>query len=204
LASFAPLGPNLSGGFFCALTAPLARLRQGRFVGGDLHATGGAAKSVGMNLPLDIRDARLDDVDTIVDFNVRLAAESEDKSLDRATLRAGVLALLAEPAHGRYFVACRGASIVGQVMLTYEWSDWRNGRIWWIQSVYVPPEARRQGIFRALFQHVRGLAQSTPGTVGLRLYVEQDNTRAHQVYRNLGLNEGGYFVMQRMLTEQGW
>lgn len=154
-----------------------------------------------MNGPLTIRDATIDDVDVIVDFNIRLAAESEGKSLSTGTLRQGVRALLCDAAHGRYFLACRGPHVVGQVMLTYEWSDWRNGRIWWIQSVYVPPEARRGGVFRALFQHVRGLAESTPGVVGLRLYVEENNTLAHAVYRELGMADAGYFVLQRMLVD---
>lgn len=153
-----------------------------------------------MNEPLTIRDATATDVDVIVDYNVRLAAESEGKSLNAATLRRGVAALLADAAHGRYFLACRGPRVVGQVMITYEWSDWRNGRIWWIQSVYVPPEDRRGGVFRALFQHIRGLAESTPGIVGLRLYVEENNTLAHAVYRDLGMIDAGYFVLQRMLV----
>jgi ribosomal protein S18 acetylase RimI-like enzyme len=153
-----------------------------------------------MDEPLMIRDASSADVDVIVDYNIRLAAESEGKSLTAETLRQGVLALLADEGHGRYFLACRGSRVVGQVMITYEWSDWRNGRIWWIQSVYVEPESRRSGVFSALFQHIRHLAETTPGIVGLRLYVEENNTLAHRVYRNLGMQDAGYFVLQRMLV----
>jgi ribosomal protein S18 acetylase RimI-like enzyme len=87
--------------------------------------------------------------------------------------------------------------IVGQMMHTWEWSDWRNGQIWWLQSVYVVPDCRRQGVFRALFNHAMAEAEGDLGVVGVRLYVEEQNLRAHEVYRCLGLREGGYFVMER-------
>jgi len=146
---------------------------------------------------LVIRPACPEDWPVIVDFNCRLAEESEGKLLDRAHLVPGVQALLADPAKGRYFVALAGSEIVGQLMHTREWSDWRNGDIWWLQSVYVHPDYRRQGVFRSLFQHLRAEAESNPGVVGLRLYVEQDNTRAHATYANLGFNPGGYFVLEQ-------
>ncbi|HUG92553.1 MAG TPA: GNAT family N-acetyltransferase, partial [Planctomycetaceae bacterium] len=88
--------------------------------------------------------------------------------------------------------------IVGQLVHTWEWSDWRNGEIWWLQSVYVVPEHRRQGVFRALFHHAMAEAEADSGVAGVRLYVEEQNLRAHDVYRCLGLREAGYFVMQRM------
>ena len=151
-----------------------------------------------MPVDLQIRDATPDDLETIVDYNLRLAAESEGKQLDPSTLRKGVAALLAEPAHGRYFLACRDGRIIGQTMITYEWSDWRNGQIWWIQSVYVEPAARRMGVFKALFEHIRHLSETTPGIAGLRLYVEEKNFPAHQTYRSLGLADAGYFVLERL------
>ncbi|MGH7128867.1 MAG: GNAT family N-acetyltransferase, partial [Planctomycetaceae bacterium] len=101
---------------------------------------------------IDIRPAGLDDWPTITEFNLRLADESEGKTLDRPTLAEGVRAVLADVAKGRYFLACRDGRIVGQVMITYEWSDWRNGTIWWLQSVYVSPEHRRQGVLRRLME----------------------------------------------------
>jgi GNAT superfamily N-acetyltransferase len=151
-----------------------------------------------MDLKISIRPASPADCETIADFNTRLASETEGKTLDPATIKAGVAALLGNPAHGRYFVACLDSRIVGQMMHTREWSDWRNGEIWWLQSVYVDPRHRRQGIFRVLYQHLFELAQKTPHVAGLRLYVEQHNARAMDSYRSLGMTDAGYSVMERI------
>ncbi len=148
-------------------------------------------------MPIEIRLATPHDWPTIVEFNCLLAAESEGKQLDRQHVEPGVKALLADPRKGRYFVAVSEGRIVGQLMHTYEWSDWRNGDIWWLQSVYIHQDFRRQGVFRALFDRLHREAEADPAVVGLRLYVEQENTHAHETYRNLGLTEGGYFVMQK-------
>src|SRR5262245_5237023 len=151
-------------------------------------------------MQITIRPAGPDDWQTIVEFNCRLAEESEGKRLDRTDVEPGVKALLADRRKGRYFVAVAGTEaerIVGQMMHTFEWSDWRNGDIWWLQSVYVHPDYRRAGVFRALFDKLRSEAEADPGVVGLRLYVEEQNARAHETYRNLGLLPGGYFVMER-------
>lgn len=147
-----------------------------------------------------IRPATLDDLETIVDFNLRLAAETEDTGLDRDTVRRGVRALLADRAHGAYYVACKDG-IIGQMMHTREWSDWRNGDIWWIQSVYVHPDHRRQGVCRALYEHVRAQAAADPGVVGVRLYVERDNARAQAAYAAFGMRPGGYLVMQDLFGD---
>src|SRR5438128_1174688 len=104
-------------------------------------------------MPLCIRPATLDDADVIVEFNRRLAEESEGKALDLSLLRPGVEAGLADPNKGVYFVAEDDGVLVGQIMITAEWSDWRNGWFWWIQSVYVCPDHRRRGVFRSLFKH---------------------------------------------------
>ena len=144
-----------------------------------------------------VRLAILADWEIIADYNSRLATETEGKKLDSSTIAAGVQALLANPQHGRYFVACIGNRIVGQMMHTREWSDWRNGEIWWLQSVYVHPEYRRCGVFRALFRHLEKLAESTPNVIGLRLYAEKHNSKAFEVYRSLGLEHAGYVVMER-------
>ena len=149
-------------------------------------------------MSVTIRSARPSDAPVIVEFNVRLARETEEKQLDPAILASGVAAVLADASRGRYFVAERDDEVVGQLMITYEWSDWRNGWIWWLQSVYVHPEFRRQGVFRALFEKLRSEAEADPGVVGLRLYVEEHNTRAHATYRSFDLLPGGYFVMERM------
>ena len=147
---------------------------------------------------LVVRAAVPDDWPTIVDFNCRLAEESENIRLDPAKIQPGVQALLADSAKGRYLVACVGERIVGQLMHTFEWSDWRNGQIWWLQSAYVEPEYRRMGVFRRLFQHLHDAAAADPGVVGFRLYVERENHRAHQTYIQVGLQPAGYFVMERL------
>ncbi|MBY0522645.1 MAG: GNAT family N-acetyltransferase [Gemmataceae bacterium] len=148
-------------------------------------------------MPLAIRRAVPADASTIVEFNRLLAEESEGKVLDLALLRPGVAAALADPHKCLYFVAEEEGRIVGQTMVTYEWSDWRNGWIWWIQSVYVRPEARRLGVFRALYEHIRQTARQE-GAIGIRLYVEEDNKRAHETYYRLGMVRSGYFVLEHL------
>jgi len=148
-------------------------------------------------MPLTLRRAGPGDAAVIAEFNQRLAQESEGKTLDPAVLAAGVAAGLADPCKARYFVAEEDGLAVGQVMLTTEWSDWRNGWVWWIQSVYVRPEARRRGVFRALFQHAHEAARADPEVVGLRLYVERDNHAAQQTYQRLGMERTGYLVLER-------
>ena len=147
---------------------------------------------------ITIRPATSADEEIIIDFNCRLAEESESKKLDPPTVQLGVRAILANPQHGRYFLANIGNQIVGQMMHTFEWSDWRNGEIWWLQSVYVHPDFRRQGIFRSLFQHLQNEAATSPNVVGLRLYVEEHNTSAQATYEQLGLKLAGYVVMESL------
>ena len=148
-------------------------------------------------MPITVRRAAAADAAVIVDFSRRLAEESEGKALDPVVLRAGVAAGLADESKALYFVAEDGGTVVGQTKLTFEWSDWRNGWMWWIQSVYVRPEARRRGVFRALFRHVHEAALADPGVIGLRLYVEKDNERAQQTYEQLGMSRTGYLVLER-------
>jgi GNAT superfamily N-acetyltransferase len=143
-----------------------------------------------------VRAARVGDVGTIVAFNARLARETEGKALDPAVLARGVAAALADPNRLRYWMAELGGRAAGQAAVSPEWSDWRDGWIWWFQSVYVLPEARGLGVFRALHAHVRAEALARRDVVGLRLYVEDQNTRAQQTYRGLGLKPGGYHVYE--------
>lgn len=143
-----------------------------------------------------IRDAVPDDRSTITTWNLALADETEDKGLDAATLDDGVQQVLDDPSLGRYFIAEIDGRAVGQMMLTHEWSDWRNGLFWWIQSVYVTPDARKSGVFTALYRHVESLARAEPAVCGLRLYVHDSNTRAVEVYRRLGMHDGHYRVME--------
>lgn len=132
----------------------------------------------------------------IADFNARMAAETEDKPLDPNLIGPGVGALLADRNKGRYWLARIDGKIVGQIMVTYEWSDWRNGMLWWIQSVYVAPDYRRQGVFSVMYKHVESLAKAHRDARGVRLYVERGNERAQRTYRALGMAEPRYLVME--------
>ncbi len=152
---------------------------------------------------LTVRWAEPRDIDAIAEFNRRLADETEDMPLDLDTLRRGIGRLLDDPRRGRYLVAERGGRIVGQLMHTYEWSDWRDGDIWWIQSVYVDASHRSQGIYRMLHERLRQLAIEDGEVVGIRLYVENDNHRAAAVYEKLGMASAPYRVMQEIFTPAG-
>jgi GNAT superfamily N-acetyltransferase len=147
---------------------------------------------------IEIRTAEVDDWQVIADFNSRLASETEGKTLQPEIISAGVKTLLGDVRHGRYFLAISDQSVIGQMMHTREWSDWRNGEIWWLQSVYVLPDHRHRGVFRALYQHVEQLARSSPDVIGLRLYVETHNTRAQQAYQRFGFRDASYTVMERI------
>lgn len=145
---------------------------------------------------IHVRDATPADAAAIAEFNRRLAWETEGKRLDAQVLARGVRLALDKPDMCRYFLAEIDHQIVGQTMLTYEWSDWRAGVFWWIQSVYVVAEQRGRGVFRALFEHVQTLARSTPDVCGLRLYVEHENTAAQATYRRLGMAPSGHFLFE--------
>ena len=148
-------------------------------------------------MPISIRQAVAADAAVIVEFNRLLAEESEGKMLDVAVLAAGVAAGLADPRKSVYFLAEEDGLALGQIMFTTEWSDWRNGWFWWIQSVYVRPQARRCGVFRALFEHVRQTARADGQVIGLRLYVERENRIAQETYRGMGMDAAGYLVFER-------
>lgn len=143
-----------------------------------------------------VRDATQADAEVITRFNRQLAEETEGRAPDADTLRRGVERGLARPEICRYWVAEEGGEVVGQAMVTYEWSDWRDGALWWFQSVYVAPFARGRGVFRALYEHIAALAEADADAKGLRLYVEDDNRRALEVYRRLGMREAGYRVLE--------
>ena len=145
-----------------------------------------------MSPPIAIRPGKPADAPVITNYNALLAQETEHLKLDPARLRAGVDAVLADSAKGAYWVAEAEGEVVGQLMITFEWSDWRNGVIWWIQSVYVRQDWRARGVFKALYKHVHRLATSRTDVSGLRLYVESDNHRAKQTYQRLGLRPTRY------------
>lgn len=141
---------------------------------------------------ITVRDATEADVDHIVGYNARLASESEGKAIDISTLTAGIRRGLAHPELCRYFIAEVDGKPVGTTMLTYELTDWRDGVLWWLQSVYVEPEFRRHGVFRAIYRHIESLAREHPDVRGLRLYVYHDNHRAKKTYENVGMTKAGY------------
>lgn len=145
-----------------------------------------------------IRTATDEDVGKLVDFNMALCRETERRELDLATVSKGVGRFVNESSQGRYFVAEIEGRVVGQTAHTFEWSDWRNGEIWWIQSVYVDPEFRGRGVFRALFEHVRNLGHKDADCCGIRLYMERGNAVARESYLRLGFREAGYEVLETM------
>ena len=147
-------------------------------------------------MTVQVREARTTDAAVIADFNAALALETEHKQLDRTRLEPGVRALLSDPWKGRYYIAEIDGRVVGQAMVTYEWSDWRDGMFWWIQSVFVDPAYRKRGVFRTLYRHIEGAARTDVTSCGLRLYVEDNNLRAKQTYHALGMQRGGYEVLE--------
>jgi GNAT superfamily N-acetyltransferase len=147
-----------------------------------------------------VRPATDADLDTLVAGNLALAEETERVRLDRSTLSEGVKAVLERRAPGQYWAAELDGRVVGQLLITFEWSDWRNRMVWWIQSVYVWPEARRRGVFRALYDRVRQEARAA-GAGGLRLYVDTTNAHAQRTYAALRMNGDHYRVFEDMFSE---
>jgi ribosomal protein S18 acetylase RimI-like enzyme len=148
--------------------------------------------------PLLIRKAQPRDADAIAAFNRAMAFETEGKSLIPDLVAAGVRRLLAEPALGFYVVAEHGDRVIGCLMVTNEWSDWRNGLFWWIQSVYVEAAWRRQGVYARMYDFIRALAKADPGICGFRLYVEKENAVAQRTYASLGMTETDYLIYEEL------
>jgi RimJ/RimL family protein N-acetyltransferase len=145
---------------------------------------------------LRVRPAEPADAAAIVDFQLRLARETEDLELDRETLTHGVAAVFADSGKGGYWIAERGGRTVGGLLTTHEWSDWRNGIILWIQSVYVVPEERGRGVYRALYERVKRRVDESPGLKGIRLYVDKRNAAAQRVYERLGMTREHYEMFE--------
>ncbi|MCE9595079.1 MAG: GNAT family N-acetyltransferase [Planctomycetes bacterium] len=145
-----------------------------------------------MNSNVTVRPATESDEPDLVAFNLALAEETEGRALDATRVADGVAAVLADSQRGRYFVAERAGAVVGGLLVTTEWSDWRNGWFWWLQSVYVVPDARRSGVYTALHRHVVEAARRRHDVCGVRLYVERENRGARAVYERLGMHHARY------------
>jgi len=143
-----------------------------------------------------VRHANASDADVIVAFNRAMALETEGKVLAEEISSRGVAGLFANPSLGFYVVAEGGGEVIGSLMITTEWSDWRNGSFWWVQSVYVRPDSRRRGVYRRLYRFVRDMAIEDPDVCGFRLYVERGNSTARQAYRALGMEETSYVMFE--------
>jgi GNAT superfamily N-acetyltransferase len=146
---------------------------------------------------MDIRIAVRDDADDLVGFNQAMARETEGKELERAVLEPGVRAVFDDGSKGFYVVAELEGRIIGALMVTYEWSDWRNSWFWWIQSVYILPEARGRRIYTKLYEFVKNKAAGDGSVCGFRLYVEKDNVRAQRVYEAVGMKASHYLMFEQ-------
>jgi GNAT superfamily N-acetyltransferase len=149
-----------------------------------------------------IRKGTVDDIDTIVSFNYNLAYETENTSLDREILKKGVAALLSDSSKGVYWIYESEGKSIGQLMITTEWSDWRNGEFWWIQSVYIHKDHRRKGLFKALFEHVKCMAVNHSTVCGIRLYVEKENEYAKQTYQAMNMKKTHYLLYEWNKTNE--
>lgn len=145
---------------------------------------------------MNIRIATEEDASALVDFNQAMALETEGKELDRETLSLGVSAVFADKTKGFYVVAEEDGTIIGGLMVTYEWSDWRNGWFWWIQSVFIVPAARGRGIYSDLYDFVKSRADEVGGICGFRLYVERENEHAQAVYEKVGMTTSNYLMFE--------
>lgn len=144
------------------------------------------------------RDAEISDLTAIVEFQAAMARETEGITLDHQILTRGVCGVFEDRYRGQYLVAEQGGRVIASTLITYEWSDWRDGTVWWIQSVYVVPEARRRGVYAGLYAYVQELARGDERVKGIRLYVDRRNVTAQAVYSNLGMNGEHYQVFEWM------
>ena len=151
-------------------------------------------------MPISIRAAEVADIPFLVECNTAMAWETEHKKLDREVLTHGTQAVFDDPRRGFYLIAELDGERAGCLLITYEWSDWRNGDWWWFQSVYVTKPARRAGVFRTLYAEIERRARAA-GAVGLRLYVERDNERALRTYASLGMEEEAYRMLRRSFID---
>lgn len=154
-----------------------------------------------MSHTITVRKANGNDARDIAEFNLAMAWETEEKKLNEETIHAGVKSLMDKPEYGFYIVAESDGKTIASLMITKEWSDWRNGLFWWIQSVYVTPDFRRQGIYRKMYETILKLAADQPDVCGCRLYVEKENIPAQKTYEALGMSETHYKMYEEMFDE---
>jgi ribosomal protein S18 acetylase RimI-like enzyme len=146
---------------------------------------------------ITVARATIDNLSDIVSFQIAMALETEGINLDEAVITSGVKAVFDDPSKGVYFIVKDGDKAIASNLITYEWSDWRNRNIWWIQSVYVRPEYRKQGVFKTLYNHLKEQVELN-NIGGLRLYVDKTNTRANEVYTRLGMDGEHYDYFEWM------
>jgi ribosomal protein S18 acetylase RimI-like enzyme len=143
-----------------------------------------------------VRKAKPEDLKQILNFQLAMARETEGIELDYQTVEKGVTAVLEDSVKGIYYVAEKEGTVIGSLLTTFEWSDWRNGTVLWIQSVYVVPEARRKGVYSKLYGHIKSLVQEIPELKGIRLYADINNEGAHHAYRKLGMTPDHYLTFE--------
>jgi GNAT superfamily N-acetyltransferase len=149
-------------------------------------------------MEIGTREATITDAPSIIEFQEAMARETESVDLDAEVVTRGVRAVFDQPSRGRYFVAEAEGEVIASLLITYEWSDWRNGNVWWIQSVYVRPEFRRRGVYALMYDEVKAMAEDDANVRGIRLYVDRRNTPAQDVYRRCGMNGEHYLVFEWM------
>ena len=145
---------------------------------------------------ISIRPADSLDFETIAEFQMAMALETENLQLDKPTVVAGVKKVFTKPELGKYFVAEHKGTVVASLLITYEWSDWRNGIVYWIQSVYVIPDYRNQGIFKTMYLYIKEMVLANDRVIGIRLYVDKTNTRARKIYEKLQMNGDHYALYE--------
>ena len=149
-------------------------------------------------MELLVREAKKSDACKIVEFQMAMALETESLELEKNVLTLGVNAVLEDPSKARYFIAEEGGNSIGMLMITLEWSDWRNGWVWWIQSVYTDPKYRGKGVYKLLYQYIKTHVQRSDNIRGIRLYVDKTNVTAQKVYKALGMNGDHYSTYEWM------
>lgn len=145
---------------------------------------------------IEVRTASINDLDQLVAFQLAMAYETEGIELDKSTVNKGVEAVLNDISKGQYYVATIDGTVVSSLLTTYEWSDWRNGTVLWIQSVFVKPQFRRKGIYRKMYAHIKQSVEQNPNLKGIRLYADKTNIAAQKTYQNLGMSPDHYVTFE--------